>query len=106
MGNDVATTPQPYGAVRGAAAPFLTAPPSKWRLFNNSVIFQSICFKFRLKIDRRMRNEVAMPPQCYGAVSGATVPFPVAPLLKRRLFNNFPANLAQIQTEGRSKDGE
>ena len=27
MGNDVATLPQRYGAVRGAAAPFLAVPP-------------------------------------------------------------------------------
>ena len=60
MGNDVKTPPKRYGAVRGAAAPFPAAPPLKWHLFNNSVIFQSICFKFRLKVDRRMRNEVAM----------------------------------------------
>jgi len=46
MGNDVATPPQRYGAVRGAAAPFLVAPASKWRPFNNSVIFWSIFFKF------------------------------------------------------------
>ena len=88
MGNDVATPPQRYAAVCGAVAPFPAAPPSKWRLFNNSVIFQSICFKFRLKVDRRMRNEVAIPPQCYGAASGATVPFPVVPLLKRRINNS------------------
>ena len=88
MGNDVKTPPKRYGAVRGAAAPFPVAPPLKWHLLNNSVIFQSICFKFRLKVDRRMRNEVAIPPRCYGAASGATVPFPVVPLLKRRLFNN------------------
>ena len=52
MGNDVATLPQRYGAVRGAAAPFPAAPPSKWRPFYNFVILylaktmfcQVLCF--------------------------------------------------------------
>ena len=79
MGNDVASPPQRYGAVRGAAAPFPAAPPSKWRPFNNSVIFQPICFKFEYKVDRRMGNDVATPPQRYGAVRGAAAPFPAAP---------------------------
>ena len=56
MGNDVVTPPQRYGAVRGAAAPFPAAPPSKWRPFNNSVIFWPICFKFGLEVDLRMGN--------------------------------------------------
>ena len=56
MGNDVVTPPQRYGAVRGAAAPFPAAPPSKWRPFNNSVIFRPICFKFGLEVDLRMGN--------------------------------------------------
>ena len=59
------------GAVRGGAAPFPAAPPSKWRPFNNSVIFQPICFKFEYKVDRRMKNDVATPPQRYSTVSGA-----------------------------------
>ena len=79
MGNDVTTPPQCYGAIRGAAAPFSAAPPSKWRLFNNSVIFQPIWFKFEYKVDRRMGNDVAMPPQRYGAVRGAAAPFLAAP---------------------------
>ena len=62
MGNDVATPPQRYGAVRGAAAPFPAAPPSKWRPFNNSVIFQPICFKIGSKVDRRMGNDIAALP--------------------------------------------
>ena len=88
MGNDVVTPPQRYGAVRGAAAPFPAAPPSKWRPFNNSVIFQPICFKFEYKVDRRMGNDVATPPQRYGAVRGAAAPFPAAPPSKWRPFNN------------------
>ena len=56
MRNDVATPPQCYGAICGAAALFLAAPPSKWRLFNNSVIFRPICFKFWLEVDLRMGN--------------------------------------------------
>ena len=87
MGNDVATPPQRYGAVRGAAAPFPAAPPSKGRPFNNSVIFQPICFKFEYKVDRRM-GDVVTPPQRYGAVCGAAAPFPAALPSKWRPFNN------------------
>ena len=79
MGNDVATPPQRYGAVCGAAAPFPAAPPSKWRPFNNSVIFQPICFEFEYKVDGRMGNDVAMSPQCYCAVHVALAPFSAAP---------------------------
>merc|ERR1711873_11636 len=78
IGNDVATRPQRYGAVGGAAAPFPAAPPSKGRPFINSVIFQPICFKFEYKVDHRMGNHVATPPQRYGAVRGAAAPFLVA----------------------------
>ena len=46
MGHHDAMLPEGYRAVRGGAAPFPTVPPSKWRPFNNSVIFQPICFKF------------------------------------------------------------
>ena len=60
MENDVATQPQRYGAEGGAAAPFLAAPLSKWRLLNNSVIFQPICFKFGEVVDGRMGNNVPM----------------------------------------------
>ena len=88
MGNDVATPPQRYGAVRGAAAPFPAAPPSKWRPFNNSVIFQPICFKFEYKVDRRMGNDVATPPQRDAAVHGAAAPIPATPPPKWRPFNN------------------
>merc|ERR1711873_144836 len=88
MGNDVATPPQRYGTVGGAAAPFPAAPPSKWRPFNNFVIFQPICFKFEYKVDRRMGNDVVTPPQRYGAVRGAAAPFPAAPPSKWRPFNN------------------
>ena len=79
MGNDVATTLQPYSAVRGAAAPFPTALPSKWRPFNNSVFFLPICSKFEYKVDRKMGNDVKTPPKRYGAVCGAAAPFPAAP---------------------------
>ena len=61
---------------------------SKWRLFNNSFIFQLICFKIEYKVDCRMGNDVATPLQRYGAVRGAAVPFPVAPPSKWRPFNN------------------
>merc|ERR1711996_18405 len=93
MGNDVATPPQRYGAVRVPAAPFPAAPPSKWRPFNNSVIFQPICFKFEYKVDRRMGNDVATRLQRYGAVHGAAAPFSAAPFSaappsKWRPFNN------------------
>jgi len=71
MGNDVVTPPQRYGAVPGAAAPFPAALQSKWRPFNNSVIFWPICFKFGKKVDCRMGNYVATTPQRYGAVRGA-----------------------------------
>ena len=47
MGHREAMSPERCGAVRGGAAPFQAAPPLKWRPFNNSVIFQPICFKFR-----------------------------------------------------------
>ena len=96
MGNDVKTPPKGYGAVRGAAAPF-PAPMLKWHLFNNSVIIQSICFKFRLKVDRRMRNEVAMlrrGKRRHSAIFGGAT------------LKTAPVNLAQIRTEGRSKDGK
>ena len=103
MGHRDAMLPERYGAVRGAAAPFPAAPPSKWRPFNNSVIFQPICFKFGWKVDRRMGNDVATPPQRYSAVLVAVVPFPAAPPLKWCPFNNcrFLANLLQIWVEGR-----
>merc|ERR1711873_248035 len=108
IGNDVATRPQRYGAVGGAAAPFPAAPPSKWRPFINSVIFQPICFKFGLKVGRRMGNEVETPPQRYGAKRGAAAPFPAAPPSKWHPFNNsnFLANLLQIRVEGRLLDGQ
>ena len=80
MGNDVVAPPQRYGAARGAAAPFSAAPPSKCRPFNNSGIFQPICFKIEYKVDCRMGNDVATPLQRYGAVGGAAAPFPAAPL--------------------------
>ena len=89
MGNDLAMAPQRCGAVRGGAAPFPAAPPSKWRPFNNSVIFQPICFKFEYKVDSRMGNDVATPLQRYGAVRGAAAPFLAAPPSKWRPFNNF-----------------
>ena len=69
-------------------APSLPVPPSKWRLFNNSVIFRPICFKFRKKVDCRTGNDVATPPQRYSAVRGAAAPFPAAPPSKWRPFNN------------------
>ena len=71
MGHRDAMLSERYGAVRGAAAPFPAAPPSKWRPFNNSVIFRPICFKFGKKVDCRMGNDAATPPQRYGAVRGA-----------------------------------
>ena len=46
MGHREIMSPERYGVVRGAAAPFPAAPPLKWRPFNNSVIFWPICFKF------------------------------------------------------------
>ena len=67
-------SPERCGAVCGGAAPFPAARPSKWRPFNNSVIFQPICFKFEYKVDLRMGNDVAMPPRCTwrcGALSGS-----------------------------------
>ena len=88
MGHRDEMSPERCGAVRGGAAPFPTVPPSKWRPFNNSVIFQPICFKFEYKVDRRMGNDVATPPQRYGAVRGAAAPFPAAPPSKWRPFNN------------------
>ena len=88
MGNDIVTPPQRYGAVRGVAAPFPAAPPSKWCPFNNSVIFWPICFKIGKKVGRRMGNDVVTPPQRYGAVRGAAAPFPAAPPSKWRPFNN------------------
>ena len=71
MGNDVVTTPQRYSAVRGAVAPFPAAPPSKWRPFNNSVIFWPICVEFGKKVDHKMGNDVPTPLHCYGALRGA-----------------------------------
>ena len=68
--------------------PIPAATPSKWRPFNNSVIFWPICFKFGKKVDPRMGNDVVTPPQRYGAVRGAAAPFPAAPPLKWRPFNN------------------
>jgi hypothetical protein len=88
MGNNVVALQQRYVAVRGAAAPFPAAPPSKWRPFNNFVVFQLICFKFESKVDRRMRNDVATSPQRYGAVRGAAAPFPAASHSKWRPLNN------------------
>ena len=66
-------------ALGGAVAPFPAAPSSKWRPFNNSVIFQPICFKIEYEVDRRMRNYEATPPQRFGTVRGAAAPFPAAP---------------------------
>merc|ERR1711873_340051 len=100
-GNDVVTPPQRYSAVRGAAAPFPAAPPSKWRPFNNSVIFRPIFFKFGLRVERGMGNDVRTPLQCYGAVRGIADPFPAAPPSKWCRFNNSP-NLLQIRVGGRS----
>ena len=88
MGHRKIMSPERYGAVRGAAAPFPAAPPSKWRPFNNSVIFRPICFKFGWKVDRRMGNDVVTRQQRYGAVCGAAAPFPAASPSKRRPFNN------------------
>ena len=56
MGNGVVMPPQRYGTIRGTADPFPAAPPSKWRPFNNSIIFCPICFKFGLEVDLRMGN--------------------------------------------------
>ena len=89
MGHHNAMLPERYGAVRNAAAPFPAAPPSKWRPFNNSVIFQPICFKFEYKVDHRMGNDVTMPPQRCGAVRGSAAPFPAVPPSKWCPFNNF-----------------
>jgi hypothetical protein len=66
MGHRDAMSRERYGAVLGAAAPFPAAPTSKWRPFNNSVIFWPIYLKFGWKVDRRMGNDVAMPPQYFG----------------------------------------
>ena len=104
MGNDVATPLQRYSALCGTAAPFPAAPPSKWRPFNNSVIFWPICFKIGKKVDCRMGNDVGTPPQRNGVVRGAAAPFPAAAHLKWRPFNNchFSADFLQIRKEGRS----
>jgi len=109
MGHRDGMSPERCDAVRGAAAPFPAAPSSKWRPFNNSVIFRPICFKFGKKVDRRMGVDVGTTLQRYGAVRGAAAPFPAAPFpaappSKWRLFNNshFSANLLQIQEEGSS----
>ena len=72
-----------------AAVPFPEALPSKWRPFNNSAIFQPICFKFEYKVDPRIGNDVVSPPHCYGDVRGAVAPFPAAPPSKSRPFYNF-----------------
>jgi len=88
MGYRDAMSPDRCGAVRGVAAPFPAAPPLKWRSFNNSYIFQPICFKFEYKVDRRMENDVATPPKRCGAVRGGAAPFPAARPSKRRPFNN------------------
>ena len=88
MRNDVATLSERSGAICGGMAPFPAAPPSKWRPINNSVIFQPICFKFEYKVDHRMGNDVATPPQCYNAVRGVAAPFPAATPSKWRPFNN------------------
>ena len=77
-GNEVAMPLQRYGAICGAAAPFLAAPLSKWRPFSNSVIFQPICFKFEYKVDCMMGNDEATPSQHCIIVRGTTAPFPVA----------------------------
>ena len=88
MGHRDAMSPERCGAARGGAAPFPAAPPLKWRPFNNSVIFQPICFKFEYKVDRRMGNGVATPPEPCGALRGGAAPFPAAPPSKWRPFNN------------------
>ena len=88
IGNDDITPPQRYGAVGGVPAPFLAPPPSKWRPFNNSVIFRSIWLKFGPVTDLRMGNDDATPPQCYGAVRGVPAPFPPPPPSKWRPLNN------------------
>ena len=92
MGNDEVTPPQRNGAGRGAAAPFPAAPSSKWRPFNNSVIFQPICFKFEYKVDRRMGNDVATSPQRCGAVHGGAPPQKGAHSLTLSFFSQFASN--------------
>merc|ERR1711873_342940 len=86
MGHRDAMSPERCGAVRGGAAPFPAAPPSKWHPFNNSVIFQPIFFKFGKKVVRRMGIDVGTTLQRYGAVSGTAAPFPAAPPSKGRPF--------------------
>ena len=88
MGHRDGMLPERCDAVRGAASPFPAAPSSKWRPFNNSVIFQLICFKFKYKVDLGMGNDVGASAQRYGAVRGAAAPFPAAPPSKWRPFNN------------------
>ena len=88
MGHRDAMLSERYGAVLGATAPFPAAPPSKWRPFNNSVIFWPICFKFGKKVDRTLGNDIATPPEHYGAVRGPTAPFPAATASNWLLFNN------------------
>ena len=99
MGHRDAMSPEHYGAVRGATAPFPAAPPSKWRPFNNSVIFQPICFKFKYKVDPRIGN-VATLPQRYGAVRGAAASFPAAAQngahsITLSFFGRFASNLGR-----------
>ena len=70
---------------RNAAGPYVaTQRQFRWRFPQNgayliTVIFWTICFKFGWKVDHRMRNDVAMPPQRYGAVRMAAAPFLAAP---------------------------
>ena len=88
MGHRDGMSPERCDAVRGAAAPFPAAPPSKWRLFNNSVIFWPIFFKFGKKVDHRMGNDGATSPQRCGSVRGSLAPFLLAPPSKWRPFKN------------------
>ena len=110
MGHRDAMSPERYGAVRGAAAPFPAAPPSKWRPFNNSVIFQPICFKFEYKVDRRMGNDVAMPPQRRrtwrrSAISGgATLKMAFLVALHSHPFYNSITVIFWANLKGRSYD--
>ena len=70
MGSENATPLSRYRAIGSSAALILAAIHSKWQPFNFSVIFWPVLFKFGWKVDHRIENDVAMPPQCYGAVCG------------------------------------
>ena len=72
------------GTIPGTATLFSAVPPSKWRPFNNSVIFWLIYFKCGKKVAQGMANDVATVPQHYGAAPGAAAPFPAAPPSKWR----------------------